>query len=424
MAFAADVTVGGSLEVRSRDFSNTNVTTDTIGSTPALDGTHRDTQNRLRIDVNAKAGDVKGKLQLESDFANTATNRDWGMGNAAGTVDNYSTNPGLGFREAWVNFNLPFAPINVTAGHQLLTLGNGWFFRSMHYGSDAWVVANVTGNNTAAFVNVKVSEGSVAASDDIDAYVLLDVFKLSDAITVGGDFTRILDRKGAALPGDRGDLYNVGVNMNAKFGILGLKAQADIQSGKGKNANFIAGPPPSGDAKFKGNQVVVQGNVGLDPVTVNFLVGRGTGAKTGQTDVNQYVNFLDVDPHYTFLYEYKVKAATGSKNSGLSNTTVFGAGVSAAATKSLTVGADVYLLKATQAVALNGATDALGNASTSRDLGTEIDVKVNWKLSDNLAWNWTLGMFKPGDAYDNMVLGVAAGADDVTGIQGILAFKF
>ena len=67
--------------------------------------------------------------------------------------------------------------------------------------SDAWVVANQTGNNTVAFVNVKVVEGTLQHADDIDAYVLLDVFKLSDTLTVGVDLTKILDRRSAiALP--------------------------------------------------------------------------------------------------------------------------------------------------------------------------------------------------------------------------------
>ncbi len=60
-----------------------------------------------------------------------------------------------------MSVNLPGLPVNVTAGHQLLQLGNGWFFRSKHFGSDAWVVANQTGNNTLAFVDVKISEGLI-----------------------------------------------------------------------------------------------------------------------------------------------------------------------------------------------------------------------------------------------------------------------
>ncbi len=403
MAFAADVTVGGSYEVRSRDFVNTATKADPSDSVAS--GDQKDTQTRIRIDVNAKAGEVKGKLQLESDFGTGSA--DWG------TFEGYSvssTTSVLGFREAWVNFNLPFAPINVTAGHQLLTLGNGWFFRSMHYGSDAWVVANQTGNNTAAFVDVKVSEGSVAKADDIDAYVILDVFKLSDAATVGVDLANLRDRRSALAfgggAGEETNVSNLGINFNGKLGPVALKAELDKQFGKAKNAT-------TGDVKFKGNQAVVQGAVGLDPVTVNFTLARGTGAKAGSTDHDAYVTFLDIDPHYTFLYEYKVKTAAGAKNTGFSNTTAFAVGASAAATKSLTVGADLWLLRATQAVALNGGT-------ASRKVGTEIDVKVNYKIYDNLAWNWTLGLFKPGEAYDNGTVS----SEDVKGIQGVLAFKF
>ena len=63
---------------------------------------------------------------------------------------------------------------------------------------------------------------------------------------------------------------------------------------------------------------------------------------------------LDVDPHYTFLYEYKISTAAGAKNTGFSNTTALGLGASFAATKSLTIGADVWLLQATEDVALGG----------------------------------------------------------------------
>ena len=222
----------------------------------------------------------------------------------------------------------------------------------------------------------------------------------------------------------RDDLYNLGVNLNAKLGILGLKIEADMQAGRAQGADLITVPVPSGNAKFKGNQVVIQGNVGLDPVTVNFTLARGTGAKI-RPERCQPVSSTSWTsiPHYTFLYEYKLKTAAGATSTGFTNTTAAGVGVSAAATKSLTVGADLWLLRATQAVALNGATVG-GLPATSRELGTEVDVKVNWKMYDNLAWNWTLGLLKPGEAYDSMVNGAAASADDVMGIQGVLAFKF
>ncbi len=52
---------------------------------------------------------------------------------------------------------------------------------------------------------------------------------------------------------------------------------------------------------------------------------------------------------------------------------------------------------------------------TTNDLGMEIDVKIGWKMSDNLAWNWDLGY---------MMTGKGLGKDDATGIMGVLAYTF
>ena len=438
-AFAADISISGSMDIRSRDFENTKALPS--GSSASADGTDRKTQERVRLNVDAKAGDdVKGRITIENDWDS------WGrleapQGNGASTTGDWGGNhpvPGshpvqLDVREAWINFNLPGVPVNVTAGHQLLQLGNGWFLRNMKYGDDAWVIANTTGDNTAAFVDIKVSEGNAALADDIDAYAFLDVLKLSDNATIGIDLALVKDRKnglglashptGSATPDT--NIYNLGLNFKGKFGPLGLKAEVDLQSGTAKDANLTTA---SGDAKFKGNQVVVEGNVAVDPVTINFTAGRGTGVKVNQTDYNQFENFMDADPHYTCLDEYKVKTAAGGTHTGFANTAALGVGASVAAAKSLTVGANLWYLQAVEAVALNGATNSDGSAATSRKLGTELDVKLNWKMYDNLSWNWDFGYFKPGDAYDSHTAGLAAGnnssSEKVLGAQGVLSYKF
>ena len=403
MAFAADVTVGGSLEMRSRDFSVLSLDK----NDHSKDAT--DTQERIRLDVNAKAGDdVKGKIELENDYGNGAS--DWGTGNDAKTVTGlgggYSANGGtMGFREAWLSVNLPGLPVNVTAGHQLLQLGNGWFFRSKHFGSDAWVVANQTGNNTVAAVDVKISEGLINTNDDIDAYVLLDVYKLSDTATVGVDLTMANDPRNTLGLGGAGNTestnaQNLGLNFNGKTGPVNLKAEIDIQNGKAKG----------NDAKFKGNQIVVQGSMPMDPVTLNFTVARGSGDKIGGSDYDGYKTFLDIDPHYTFLYEYKIATAAGAKNTGFANTTALNVGATFAATKSLNIGANLWYLMATEKIA-----NVKSGSGTTNNVGTELDVNVDWKLYENVSWNWNLGYFNPGDGM---------GKDAATGIQGILAFKF
>ena len=439
-AAMAEITMGGSYDIRSRAFDNLNMTK----NTSAVDsGDARDTQNRIRIDVNAKAGDnLKGKLQLEHDFGSAFS--DWGA------HENYSTSSlpssgtdrreGLGFREAWMQFDLPGIPVNIKAGHQLLQLGNGWFFRSQHYGTDAWVVTNVTGKNTIGFVNLKISEGqtysatttmtsnitstNIASSDDVDAYVLLDVFKINDTNAVGIDITSIRDRRSAlATPGSETDLMNLGLNYNGKVGPLALKAQVDIQSGKAKDV------APGVDSKFKGNQIVIEGSMPMDALTLKFWLGRGSGDDANSTspDTKEMVTIMDIDPHYTFLYEYKTITAAGRRNSGFANTTALGLGAMFAASKNLSVGGNLWYLKATEK------TNVAGNFGTNfaygapdDAIGYEIDLMLNWKLYDNLTWNWVAGYFAPGDVYKGTYTptGQEAGTEATTGIQGILSYKF
>jgi hypothetical protein len=294
---------------------------------------------------------------------------------------------------------LPGIPVNVTAGHQYLQLGNGWFLQNKHFGSDAWVVANVTGPNTIAFVDIKVNEGSAAiASDDADAYAILDVFKINEDITIGVDFADVRVRPTI-------ELQNFSLNFNGKFGIVKIMAQADMQAGK------VTGGLT--EPKFKGNEVVLQGNVGLDPVTINFLLASGSGNKIGDTDIKGYVNFLDINPRYTFLYEYKLNTAAGGVHTGFANTTAISLGAMFAVSKSVNIGLDVYDLIATEKI-LN----AVGEESD--EIGIEVDAKLNWKLYDNLSWNWDFGYFKPGKAFKT-----ANGKTDAAmGAQGILALKF
>jgi hypothetical protein len=282
------------------------------------------------------------------------------------------------------------------------------------------VVANVTGNNTAAFVDVKASEGAygypmpstaqqsanTGRANDIDAYVFLDVYKINDNNTVGFDITNIHDRSGFFAAGPGADLYNFSVNYNGKLGPVNLHVQGDLQTG---DIDTFSGPQPN----FQGREIVVQGTIPMEALTVNFTAAYGSGNKQGDDNVKGYVTLLDADPHYSFLYEYKIKTGAGAAHTGFSNTEALNLGAMYAVSPSLSAGLDLWWLHAPQAVSLNG-------ASTDRSLGYEVDAKINWKLYDNLSWNWVLGYFAPGDAYNF----ATKSADSAYGAQGILSFKF
>jgi hypothetical protein len=438
MAFAADISVSGQMDFRSRDFQDLDM------NSKVHDG-QVDTQERVRLNVNIKADDVKAKLSIENDWDT------WGrLETHQANAQTNSPDSGLVYlqlREAWVSFNLPGLPVNVTGGHQLLQLGNAWFFRSMKYGSDAWVIANQTGNNTAALVDIKVGEGATGVADDFDAYALLDVMKLNEKMTAGIDITFLKDRK-ASLSNNPGpasvyqtglggnpnpyteiNIQNVGLNFNGMLGPVNLKAELDVQSGKATSAFASSGVA---DTKFKGNQIVVQGTVPVNPVTINFTVARGSGQKFNDTstDVKQYVPVLDADMHYTFMFEYKVgnkgaanlvNGVSGGAHTGFANVTALNAGAMFAASKSLSVGGDLWILQSTEKI--HDGTSADPNATTN-ELGTEIDVKVNWKLTDNLSWNWNIGYLAPGKGLGTIDGAGATHKDPATGIQGILSMTF
>jgi hypothetical protein len=407
----AEVTVSGSVEIRSLALNNTSDFTSKTADN------QRTTQDRFRVNIDAKNDGVKGRITFENDWEiwGSQTNNTTGT-TLAGAKTGVEARPGqssatnkFGIREGWLDFSIPGAgPAHVKVGHQFLQLGNGWFFRSMKYGSDAWLVG-LPGKNTIAFVDVKAAEGTATSADDIDAYVLLDNFKIDDTKTVGVYFARVNDARGKLLGGEEANLDNIGLWFNGKLGPMNLQAELDFQMGAAKKAAAGA------DVKFKGTQIIVQGNMPLDPASINFTIAQGTGDKAGSTspDVKRYVNVLDADPHYTVVYEYFAKTACGLKNTGFCNTTALGIGGGFAITKSISANLDFWMLKATEKVA-NGA------AELTDEIGNEIDLVLKFKLNDNLTWNWQIARLMAGKLYD----GAVNKADDVDAVQGILSYKF
>lgn len=419
----AEITFDGSIEFLMRSLKNTDDwNDDTTGK-----GDFQNTYERLRFGINAKHENVKGRIQIETDWDT------WADGASA-------TNPNPGFetrptndfyaREAWLDFTIPGAgPAHVKVGRQFLQLGNGWWFRSGKYGSDAWVIG-LPGKNTVAFVNVKASENDITLADDTDAYVLLDTYKIDDNNAVGAYIAHVVDRRGTwtnnaffkgAYNADRTELDNIGVHYNGKVGPVKIAAEVDFQMGEISSAPTSTLMTPDSTTDFSGMQVVVQAGMAMDALNVRATVARGTGDdQTTDNDIEQIMTFLDKDPHYTLVYEYFMKTAAGGKNTGFANTLAYNIGADYKINNMFTVGADFWMLQANKQVALNG------GPAPDTDLGNEIDVKLNIKLYDQLTWNTTLGYFMPGAAYDSTdpLTGAAVSGDDVQAIQSVLSYKF
>lgn len=427
MAFA-EVTVSGSIDIRNLA---TNNTTDFGGKPATTNGSdeNRTTQERIRLSIDAKHENVKGRVQIENDW--DAFGR---MEAPQGNGVNVPATPGggrLAVREGWIDFTIPgAAPAHVKVGHQFLQLGNGWFFRSGKYGSDAWVVG-LPGKNTVAFVDVKVAENIVAGSDDVDALVLLDNYKIDDKNTVGVYLVNARDPQGklgksllANTTVSELSAYNLGFFFNGVVGPAKLQAEIDLQGGDYK-AKDAAGTDIN--PGFEGKQIVLQASVPVGDLSVNAAFGRGRGQNANSKgDVTKIMTFLDADPHYTFVYEYFAPTSCidstgkGQKNTGFCNTQAFNLGASYKVAKNLTIALDFWMLSAIENVNLGGYAGA-GAESASDKLGTEVDAKILWNVHDNLSWNWQLGRLMPGDAYK---LSTGEDAENIDAIQGVLSYKF
>jgi hypothetical protein len=424
-AAMAEITFDGSIEFLLRDIKNTS----DWDSSKLTDGDYRLTYERLRLGVSAKHDNVKGRMQIENDWdvwgdQSYSVNSTGGF-SSAGANPGFETRPNnpLNFREAWLDFTIPYiAPAHVKVGRQFLQLGNGWWFRSGKYGSDAWVVG-LPGKNTIAFVDVKAAENNSSASDDTDAYVLLDTYKINDTNTVGAYIAHVLDRRGTwtnnayfggAVNGKETTLDNIGLHYSGKLGAVNLTAEYDLQMGQIKSAATSTLLNPNTDYKFKGSQLVVQANATMDAFTVRGTLGYGTGDDNAtDTNMDQFVAFMDKDPHYTLVYEYYMKTAAGAKNTSFANTTAIGLGGDYKINKMFTVGIDLWMLKATEKVSLN-------SGAASDDIGNEADISLKITLYDQLTWNTWYGMFMTGDAYKSP----AGKADDATAWHSVLSYKF
>ena len=430
------MTFSGSMDIRERFYNlgvgnSTGYLTNLLGvGSPSIPARTTNTQERIRFNVDAKVGDyLNGRISIENDW-DTFGRVEQPQGNGATTSNGHPGN--LEVREAWMNFMIPGVPVGVKAGHQLLQLGNGWFFRSMKYGSDAWVVYNGSGNNTLAFYDVRVGENvgqTGQPNQDVDFYGVLDAYKLADGV-VSIDLTWAAAPSGGVgntlrLP-DKTNVYNLGLSYAAKTGPVHLKFEVDAQMGRADGIDLVNGPGAGNQMDFKGYQAILQGNMPMDPLSINFTLAYGSGNDPGNDkDFKQLFNVLDNDQHYTLIYEYlEPTAGTNAMNlangneslhSGFANTMAANLGAMFKVSKSLEVGFDYWYLQAVEDVAL------MGNAEKSNKLGNEIDFKLNWKLYDNLTWNWQAGWFKHGDAYK---LQNGSDPEDSTAVLGMLSFKF
>jgi predicted porin len=262
--------------------------------------------------------------------------------------------------------------------------------------------------------------------DDLDGYVLLTTYMWDKDNTIGANWVWAHSDGNCPSFGtgiNVGDLnfHNVGLHGNGSIAGLTYGAEVDMQFGKLKDVLF------SGEnLKAKGWAAFAKLGYALDMVNLRASFAYGSGDDNGNDwDCDEFQTLQGSDygatarlVHYTQIYERTVRTAAyeaaltttvggNTTNTGIANTTYFNLGVDVNPMKELSLSLDGYYLMASQTGAWE---DDLG-VSVDKNLGWEIDTKINYKIAKNLSYFVEAGWFKPDDFYTDI------GAEDKTVTQ-------
>ncbi|MBI4683073.1 MAG: hypothetical protein HY757_08245 [Nitrospirae bacterium] len=442
----AQVEIGGSIRIRGEANNNLTDQRDTqkeSGHTVAADFDDSASfyDQRVRLNINATVSPkTMGAVELESGDGTVSDGQTWGN---TGTTDagGVYRRTGSNSKQGWVTIRQAYIAhqgkdlgilSGWKAGHMLLGLGNGIFYDHTKYGDDAIVLwLSPADGMELSFLTIKMTEGVTAFSDDTDAYVGTFATKAGPAnisadITYLNDHTTITDT--ATTFGETIQLTNIGVRTDVKAGPATIRADIEYQTGTAKDFKRN-----KDNLKLQGNAIMLGVDIAAGPVTITVEGARGSGDKPHSKDhYTGYLNSISSGQHYTYVYDQKVETSgqfinanenvggaasgcadiqgnadgcssnitAGAMNTGLNNTRYLNLGVAVKPVADLKLDFDFYVLQATEPVAINGATDNEGKPAASRDLGTEVDAKIEYQIDTNLVWYVESGVMFVGDAYD------------------------
>jgi len=408
----SQITLGGEIRIRGNHSNN-------LDADNKADDKSQSYDQRVRISTKANVTDKTwGVVELETG-ANSSVggNGNYTWGTPVGSKRD-SKRDSLYLRQAYIAHQ--FGMIGgIKAGHMLLGLGNRLFFDHTNYGDDAILAWLAVGPGELSLIDIKLAERNTASInahradqlDDWEAYVAALEMPLG-AVNVGADVTYLMDHdKSTYTRGER--FTNVGVRADADLKVVKIKGDVEYQDGTSRVRNVSGGGAPK-KFKYKGYAAMLGVEANAGPATVRGGAAIGSGNKNDSSFDKKnegFRTFLTDSQYSTFVYDYSVKGASGDTNQGLTNTKYVTVGASVKPTADLKISTDVYYLRAVEKVALNGATRDINNvcAATainssscvkSRELGWEVDGKVEYQLASNLAYYIEAGYLFAGDAYD------------------------
>jgi len=459
---ATQITIGGDIRVRglwdnnTSDFNN--------DATAAGDDAKWD--QRVRLQVEAKVTpNTTGLIQLEAgnDGGTSSDIQNWGtetFGGATGTIRaGDAKQNSMKVLQAWIlhtGSGLLGVPALVKIGHMPVQISE-LYYSHTKFGDDA-ILLGVDPVKELHLIlgHVKLGEGNTFNADDINGYTFIASYDINKDSSVGGSVTYAdgqnlgayaypffpvnpvvptatlttlgLGRSSLGLPaGADLHLWNFALNGKTNVAGLGIKGEVDIQTGKAQDLRL-------NDLKFKGWAAKLDLDYKINPVTLMFGAAYGSGDDfkklliDGDNKIHGFATTMDAVQHYTFVYEYLTPNAAGNVNGGLQNTWYLKAGAKADIMKNLDGMINVYYLRAVHQTPFGVlASQAGDNQFSSKAIGTEVDVNVNYQIDRNLKYYVEGGYLFAGNFWKNVTPvtnGSAKSPDDAWAIRHGIQLSF
>ncbi|MBI5211892.1 MAG: alginate export family protein [Nitrospirae bacterium] len=451
------ITLGGELRFRGELRKNTDVgsneaTRQLNGEAGKAGEDHRDVtasyDGRVRLRLQADTSkNTQGVVHLESGTSNATDSYTWG-GGAGDTRGIYNEGNAkqnnLYILEAWLQHKgsgFLGIPAGVKVGHMPVKLGYGLFFDHSKFGDDALLLfIDPSKNLHIGAMTIKFLENTTTQADDSDAYIGYFAYK-GGSFNLGGDVTYIDAKRWGPSSSSLNEqqrgtqLYNVGLRGDTKIAsAVTLRAGVEMQSGKTRYETNVLdtnvdGTNDANEVKRKGYAYIL----GLDwkaapnaTITIEHAYGSGEACN----DVNNngicdeknsdktFVTAQSSIQNYTYVYEYRTVATgraffdtgatTAAASTGIANTWYAKLGGNFDLTKDLNLLANLYYLRASKPTSVHGtitsATKApretSGKLKTSKEIGTEFDAKVTYKIDKNLVYFVEGGYLWTGAVFD------------------------
>jgi len=230
-------------------------------------------------------------------------------------------------------------------------------------------------------------------------------------------------------------LLAIGAAGDFKFGKLNLQGEIDLLTGKDEIDQLANGLPQNyepkqrydvNDGNISGYNLYLRPTIAVtDKLSIGAVFGMGSGdddVTSGKGNVNRLrtVGFFYV----TEVWEDSIMPdeegitpqGLGAPNTRgyreFENTTLLQLNATLTPTKKLSIFGSVSLIRATQPIyAWHTETDAEGNtywtlgSESSKDIGTEIDFRIQYNFYKNVFWRLRGGYLMPGDACAYLING-------------------